>query len=318
MPQLSIVIVTYNCRDLLAGCLDSVGKQLRGKVDYEILVVDSGSTDLFPEDPLLADPAIRFRKLDYNAGFPGGNNIAFADARGDFILMLNPDTLLLDEGLPEMMSLLRLREDIGIISPRILNPDGSLQESVQDLPRFWNSIAAIFAIGRRRKTPGRAIGPVPVDSTTGAYMLFRASLLRDIGQLDEGLFWIEDMDFCYRAGQAGKKTYYDPRSEIIHFGGQSARKNRNLALSLQLTNRPRYFFRRGKPTIARILYLVTLLSLAARYVAYSLAFIFDWDARRLATLGVVSRSLLRERRLYLVGGQRPFARNHSTSKGTAA
>jgi hypothetical protein len=279
-------------------CLDSIYRHLGGRIEYEIVIIDNDSGDLDGSDPILSHDNLKFTKLSYNAGFPRANNIAFGTARGEYILMLNPDTVLLDAGILDMIRELKSTTDAGIISARVLNRDRSIQESVQDFPNLHNSAMRTFRLGWSRRHVHPSGLPVRVDSTTGAFMLFPASLLVDVGGLDEGLFWIEDIDFCYRAKLHGMATIYYPQSSVIHYGGQSAKKNANLSLYLQLTNRSRFFMRHEEKTKARILFVLTLFAVTMRYGLYCFYFAIDHDTKRLSVLDDVSGKLLRDWRFY--------------------
>ncbi|MDP2792323.1 MAG: glycosyltransferase family 2 protein, partial [Rectinemataceae bacterium] len=216
-PELSIVIVTYNCREYLAKCLKSVFRYLDGLIDYEIVIVDNASADLQMGDTLLDGDRVKFLKMPENAGFPRGNNIGFKMARGKFILMLNPDTELLDSGILPMIAILKERAEIGIIAPKTLSRDGTVQATVQEFPTLLSAIASILNLKRRAHTALKAIGPCVVATVMGSFMLFHSNLLKLAGNLDENLFWIEDIDFCYRAFQKGKATMYYPESHIVHY-----------------------------------------------------------------------------------------------------
>lgn len=310
--DLSIVVVTYNCRDYLANCLSTVEANLPGDLAYEVLVVDNNSKDIDESDPCLQDPKVFFTKLRSNLGFPAANNLAFGKARGRHILMLNPDTALVDGNLPAMLRFLESRPDLGIVAPLLLNADGTVQESVQAFPTLRNSLFSIIPGSHAGRPYWNQEGPTEVDSVSGACMLFRASLLREIGGLDERLFWIEDVDLCYRVRGAGGGVAVYPGCRIVHYGGRSAKRNPKLSLYLQLTNRARFFMVHGRRNYGRIVYLATMISLVARFALYAARTLADGHFGRIATLRKISSMLARDR-AYFFGSEGRAARG----KGTA-
>lgn len=298
MPELSIVIVSYNCYDYLAICLDSISRYIERFIDCEIIIVDNNSSDFDKIASSFNRDNVKIIKLDYNAGFPKANNIAFKEASGSFILMLNPDTKLMDSGIIEMVRLLKASSNMGIIAPKLLNPDMSIQESVQAIPNLANSVLRILGFTRYKKNFHMPKVPFLVDTVSGAFMLFPASFVREVGGLNEDLFWIEDIDFCNRAKLVGKSVMYFPYSCVVHYGGQSAKRNVNLSLYLQLTNRIRYFSYYGKKNTARLLYLVTMLAIVLRFFLYCGYVLVDGKYERLVTLRAITKKIVDDRIIY--------------------
>lgn len=292
--ELTIVIVTYNCRDYLAKCLSSIKENSPSDITYEIIVVDNNSHDIDENDECLNDKMVIFTKLRTNLGFPAANNLAFQMARGRYIMMLNPDTLLIDMNLCAMLQFLELNPKLGIVAPVLLNTDGTIQASVQVFPTLLNSLASIIPYGRRGVPYWDKALATQVDSVSGACMLFRASLIREVGGLDERLFWIEDIDLCCRVQRAGFGVAVYADCKIVHYGGESAKKNPKLSLYLQLTNRSRFFMVHDKRTYGRIVYLATLLSLFARFSLYIARTVRDGDFRRISILRKIALRLIKD------------------------
>jgi GT2 family glycosyltransferase len=226
---LSIIIVSWNVRRDLEVCLRS----LRDNSDFphEIIVVDNASADdtlqmlqAYPEVQLIANPD--------NRGFAAANNQGLAVARGDWLLLLNPDTIVPPSGLRTLLNFARAHPKAGVIGPRLLNPDGSLQYSCRHFPTIS---AAMF----RHTFMGRLFPhirsmrdylmcdwphdePREVDWLSGACMLINRQAYTQIGGLDEGFYWgSEDVDYCYRMHQAGWKVLYTPQPAIVHAIGRS-------------------------------------------------------------------------------------------------
>lgn len=286
--MLSIVIVSYNCRDYLEKCLASIRRHLEERIQYEIILIDNASVDLSCDEPILSDSHVRFFRQERNIGFPAGNNAGFAIAAGRYILMLNPDTELLDDGILEMIGILSRSQDIGIIAPRTLNSDLTVQRTVQHFPDFISAVASMFNVQRQFHPALRSDRARMVPTVMGSFMLFDASLAKRLDGLDESLFWIEDLDLCYRASESGLGTMYYPGSQIIHHGGKSSSRNPNTSLYMQLTNRPRYFLARGKRFQGIILYFIVLFAILFRYLLYGTKALCSGDTRRVKLMNRIT------------------------------
>ena len=241
----SVVIVNYNVRNLILKCLQSIYSNNNEKISLETIVVDNGSTDgsvgaikeLFPQVVIIEN--------NYNAGFPAANNMAFSISRGKYILMLNPDTEVIGEALQTLNAYLDCNPQVGLVAPELLNADGSHQLSTWRFPKM--SYIAMEMCHLSNFIPSKYYKdydyskPFEVESVSGAAMMFNRELLDSIGNLDERLFWIEDIDYCYRIWKTGKKIVYLPDAKIIHYIGQSARKNYAVSISNQIFNKVKFY-----------------------------------------------------------------------------
>jgi GT2 family glycosyltransferase len=240
--EISIVIVSYNVSDLLKSCLLSINKYTSNKA--EIIVVDNNSSDNTIEVLKKEFPNIILIENKENLGFPKANNQAFKIAKGKYIIMLNPDTELIDDAFKKLITQLETTS-IDIIAPKLLNTDLSLQDSVWRNPTIGSFLAETFHMKflckKKYYQDKDKSQPFEAESFSGAAILFKREVLDRIGLLDEKLFWIEDIDFCYRAKKAGLKLLYYPNAEIIHHIGQSAKKNYNISLSNQVFNKIKFF-----------------------------------------------------------------------------
>lgn len=242
MIDISIVIVSYNVKDLLHKCLSSI--YLYATNNIEVIVVDNDSKDEtievvqneFPQTILIANKE--------NSGFPKANNQAFKIAKGKYIFMLNPDTELIDDSLKKLFDFME-SSDTDIVAPKLLNTDLSLQLSVWRNPTFLSFLGETFYVKpmseKKNYSDIDKNSIFEADTFSGAAIFFRREIIDKIGMLDEKLFWIEDVDFCYRAKKAGLKLIYYPFAEIIHHIGQSAKKNYNISLSNQIFNKIKFF-----------------------------------------------------------------------------
>ena len=238
----SIIIVNYNVKDLLHSCLSSIYKFYSSDF-FEIIIVDNNSNDgslemikqNFPSSILISNSS--------NVGFSEANNQGMKIATGKFILLLNPDTEFINDSLKSMIDYLDSKPEIAILAPKLLNSDGSLQISCWKFPSIINTITETFflfnilKIGQYSKNKFTSI--FETDVASGACLSFRKELTNQIGMLDSNLFWMEDVDYCYRAKSIGKVVYY-PETEIIHHSGQSLKQNYKIAISNQIISKLKY------------------------------------------------------------------------------
>ena len=229
-PDLSIIIVSWNVRELLRKCLASV-EAGRDSLTLQVIVVDGASTDGSPDMVAAGFPRVELIPCADNVGFPRGNNIGLARATGRFLLLLNPDTVVLGDALPRMIDHLEANPDIGLLGPQLLNPDGSIQSSRRRFPSlatgFFEStwleglapgvLARYYAL----ELPDNAIADV--DWITGACVMGPRAVYERIGGLDEGYYmYSEELDWCRRIKDAGWRVVYFPRAQVVHHGGQSS------------------------------------------------------------------------------------------------
>jgi len=229
----SIVIVSYNGRDYLRRCLVSLQAHLRA-VEHEVIVVDNASRDGTPQMVREAFPQVRLIARDTNAGFAGGANHGLRAARGDAILLLNPDTTIDGDILSPMLSYLDAQPDTGILAPKLANEDGSLQLSCRAFPGFSTAIFNRYSLLTRLLPKNRFSQRylmsdfdhsriAGVDWVSAACWLLPRSTYERVGPLDEGYFWsIEDVDYCQRVHRAGLRVVYFPQAAVTHrIGGSS-------------------------------------------------------------------------------------------------
>lgn len=229
---LSVIIVSWNVRDLLERALDAVYTAGAHTPQLEIIVVDSASADGTPEMIRERYPQVRLIASDENLGFAKGNNRGIAEAHGDFLLLLNADTLVRGDALALLVSYLLEHPDAGMVGPRLLNADGTTQPSRRRYPTLL--VLFLESTWLHRLTPKRQLARFyvedradsdeqTVDWITGAAMLIRRQVLDDVGGLDEGYFmYSEELDWCHRIGDAGWKIAYTPAAEVVHYGGKSS------------------------------------------------------------------------------------------------
>ena len=240
-PTVSIIIVNWNTADLLLACLASIAD--RPSMPCELLVVDNASTDGSPARVRERFPDVRLLPQSENLGFARANNLALAEARGRYLLLLNPDTEVLPGALDSLVAFLAATPAAGIAGPPLWNPDGSHQPSVQAFPSLGSEFLRQTMLhrivpDRSRNGPHRR-ETRRVDAVTGAALAIRRECLDAIGPLDEDIFmFYEDTDWCRRAHEAGWGVWYVDGPGIVHHKGAASRgeaRTRTLVDSLRGT-----------------------------------------------------------------------------------
>jgi GT2 family glycosyltransferase len=233
--KLSIVIVNYNVKYFLEQALLSVFRS-KTDFDFEVFVVDNASVDGSVEMVNARFPEVRLIASEKNLGFSKGNNLAIRQAGGEFVLLLNPDTIIREDTLQQVVSFMDSHQDAGALGVKMIDGQGQfLPESKRGFPSpevAFYKMSGLARIFPKSKTFGKyhlgyldAEQTHVVDVLSGAFMLLRKSVLDAIGLLDEDYFMYgEDIDLSYRITLAGFKNYYYPHAPIIHFKGESTKK----------------------------------------------------------------------------------------------
>ena len=234
--KLSIVIVNYNVVYFLEQCLLSVYQAVRG-IDSEVFVVDNNSVDGSVEMLQEKFPAVQLIANKENLGFSKANNQAIRQAKGEYVLLLNPDTVVEADTFSKIIAFMDCTDDAGALGVKMVNGKGDfLPESKRSLPLPSVAFYKIFGLAKLFKKSQRfgkyhltyldADEIHSVEVLSGAFMLLRKSVLDNIGLLDEDYFMYgEDIDLSYRIIKSGYKNYYFPQTRIIHYKGESTKKS---------------------------------------------------------------------------------------------
>lgn len=234
--DVSVIIVNYNVKHFAEQCLHSV-KTATGELSIEVFLVDNGSTDGSVEYLKNRFPSVEIIVNDENLGFGRANNLALSRAKGRYLLILNPDTILGEDTIKQLVNYLDANPRAGAVGPKILTREGSFDiSSKRGLPTPW--VAFCRLSGLAKLFPGsRTFGrydllyldpdqPAEVDSLVGSCMMVRDEAYRQVGGFDEDYFMYgEDIDWCYRIKQAGWQVHYAPVTTIVHFRGESVRRS---------------------------------------------------------------------------------------------
>lgn len=265
--KLSIIIVSYNTKELTKACIMSVVGQYKKQLmdgEFEIIVVDNASSDntvATVNKQLLTHNKKYLRMIQNkkNYGFSKGNNIGAKKTRGKYLMFLNSDTKVLDKGLLRMMDFLERHERIGILGGRLQNKNGSSQASAGN---FYNLINVFFMLlgGERLGLLKFSLQKITkVDWVSGGAMMVRRNVFERLRGFDEAFFmYVEDMEFCFRAKKLGLLTYFYPNVTIVH--KELGSSNRSFAI-ISIYKGLLYFYKKHKNSIQ---YTVVKLLLMAK------------------------------------------------------
>lgn len=261
--DLSIIIVSWNVRDLLLQCLDSIFENQTAST-FEVLVVDNASTDGSPIQIKKRFPQVHLIENDNNVGFARANNQAISVSKGKYLLLLNPDTRVYVGALDHLVQFLETHPTAGAAGSRLLNPDGSLQPSCFPFPtlgrEFWRlfHLDKILPLALYRQNTWDIDAPRQVDVVQGTSLILRRAALDKVGLLDESYFvYTEETDLCYRLHKAGWSLFWVPKSCVVHYGGQSTRQiAQQMFISLYRTKTQ--YFRKHYGKLSAWLYRVIL------------------------------------------------------------
>lgn len=305
--DLSIVIVNWNTRALLADCLQSLNGQwstvnggqssttdnrlpltvYRSPIT-ETIVVDNASSDGSAAMVRERFPGVHLIENPRNAGFALANNQAICHSRGRYVMLLNSDTVVHEGALEALVAFMDAHPTAGACGPRLLNGDGSLQPSVHPMltpgREFWR-LSFLERLAPRAAYPVQdwdTVTPRPVEVIKGACLVLRRSALHQIGLLDDRYFmYTEEVDLCHRLAQAGWQLWYIPQPVVTHFGEASSRQVRE-EMYIQLYRSKLQFFRKfGGEEYARQAKALLALAYAPRAALASAVALTDpaWRAR---------------------------------------
>jgi GT2 family glycosyltransferase/lipopolysaccharide/colanic/teichoic acid biosynthesis glycosyltransferase len=234
-PSLSIIIVSFNVKDFLFQAIHSIRKAIRN-LSAEIIVVDNASWDGSVSMLEKSFPDVRIISNPTNLGFARANNRGIQESRGEYIVLMNPDTIVQEDTFETLLNFFSQDSQVGMAGCKILNPDGSLQLACRrSFPTPWVAFTKLVGLSRlfpKNRYFGRYnltyLNPdevTEVEAISGSFMMVRKNLVDEVGLLDESFFlYGEDLDWCYRIRKAGWKIYYVTATQIVHYKGASSKK----------------------------------------------------------------------------------------------
>lgn len=292
--KLSICIVSWNTRDLLRKCLASIYKY-PPSCDFEVFVADNNSSDGTPDMVAKDFPQVLLIKNKENLGFAGANNQIIEKTKGTYILLLNPDTEVFERSIDILIDLLDKNPGAGVVAPKLINSDGSLQRSCMGFPTlgamamrqlFLEALLPFNPYTQRYLMTGFKHDKLAeVDQPMGACLLVRKEIIDKLGAFDPQYYmFFDEVDLCFRIKKAGWRIFFDPASIVMHHGGTAVRKWSPFKLSRVWTASRNYYFRKhyGNPAlfalyladmtrviiIALVILLLFRIALSANFLGY--------------------------------------------------
>ena len=278
--DLSVIIVNWNTKKLLEDCLSTIYKYTE-ELEFEVIVVDNGSEDGSQDMVKKKFTQVRLILNEENLGFTKANNQGIKIAKGEYILLLNSDTYLVENSLKKLVEITQNKGKLGVLGPQLLNVDRSIQQSVgffPNLPQIFWWMSFIDDL-----PGGFVFKPYHVDHdsfyrkdrevdwVTGAALFLPSAVIKQVGTLDEKIFMYgEDVDWCWRIKKAGFNVYFTPQTSIVHIGrGSSGKISLNAILGEY--RGIIYFYKKHKAKSAlQIARLLLKIGALARVMVFSL------------------------------------------------
>lgn len=283
--KLSIVIICWNDLRVIGNCLRSIYSGIQSN-EFEVLVSDNGSSDGSVDFIRKSYPKVCILQNSANLGFAKGNNAGIRESQGQYILILNPDTIVHEGSLEKLVEFADRHPEAGAFGCRVLNPDGSYQVSARLFPTIWRSWLAALYLRRLASVsnifamdvyPGwRGDSERPVDWQSGCCVMFRGNLLKQLGNFDEQFFYhFEEVDLCRRVRSAGYSILFTPEATITHLGGQSVGRFPIRFAIERYRSRYKYFYKHYGARGLRHCQWFSLASIRIRQAGYSLIGFFN-------------------------------------------
>jgi GT2 family glycosyltransferase len=285
--DISFIVVSWNAKKYLVECLESIEKHAPG-TRYEIILVDNGSSDGSIEIVKQRFPAVNLICNGRNTGFAKANNIGIRKCRGRYICLINSDVKMLDGCLSTMIRYMDLHPSVGILGPRVLNPDFTKQDSCKYFPTLANEFFRAIAMDAILQDTRFNIVLKPhsspdvitkVDVLSGCFWMVRKEAFNQVGLLDERFFfYAEDKDLCKRFKEHGWQVVYNPDAQVIHYGGASS-ASAPIQFYIEMQRANLQYWEKHSRWRGKYLYPVILsLYHVNRIIGYRLAKIFRQDS----------------------------------------
>jgi GT2 family glycosyltransferase len=290
MFDVSIIIVSWNAKQHLLNCLNSLENAANG-YSQEIIVVDNASSDGSSDAAARQFPQVRLVKNKENLGFARANNIGIRQSSGRYICLVNSDVIVLNGCIENLISFMDNHPTTGMVGPRILNPDRTFQPSCRHFPSVWNNLCQ--ALGLNKLFPkSRFFSETfmnywahdtvqKVDVLSGCFWMVRRKALNEVGLLDEDFFiYGEDLDWCRRFYKTGWDVVFYPEAKAIHIGGASS-SNAPIKFYMEMQKADLQYWRKHHGRIAAAIdRMIILLHHTLRVFARALQYAFCQSHRK--------------------------------------
>ncbi len=229
--ELSIIIVSYNTCKYTLECLESLYRETKD-ISFEVILIDNASNDNTVEEVARKFPQVHLIPSKKNSGFAGGNNIAAEYAKGEYLLLLNPDTIVLNKAIEKLLAFARSNPGAGIYGGRTVFPDGTLNRSCYSKKTLWSQVCSVFGLTKIFSF-SPVFNPLPygswgydtirhVDIISGCFLMTKKDIWEKLGGFNPLFFmYAEEVDLCLRAKKIGCNPLFCPEAEIIHYRGAS-------------------------------------------------------------------------------------------------
>lgn len=296
MVDISVIIVSWNAKDLLDKCLMSIYKNTKN-CTFEIILIDNASTDGSPELVEEKYPAVKVIRNAENLGFAKANNMGIMRSGGRYVCLINSDAIALEGCLEGMCKHMDENPDIGVLGPKVFNADGSLQLTCRQFPTLWRNICRALAfdkffpksalLGSHFLTSRSHDKAQEVDYLSGCFMMARRRAIDQVGLLDDGFFfYAEDKDWCKRFWDCQWKVEYFPDAEAIHYlyGSSSSEPVRFYLLEIKANLR---YYNKHHTSLAKAGFIsITLLHQMVRIIGSSFNYIIKPSRRASSKINI--------------------------------
>jgi GT2 family glycosyltransferase len=257
VTDLSIVVLTWNTRELVLDCLASIEREIlsrrdAGRIEVETIVVDNGSADGTVEAVRRRFPWAELIPLPHNIGFAAGNNAGLRKISGRHAVLLNSDTVVLRDAFEICVRYLDGHPDVGVVGPQLLNPDCSKQNCIHNYPSLVTELVpkplleSLFP----RRFPSKRYehaGPIDVEAVLGACLFVRREVLDQVGPMPEDyFFFLEETDWCWRIRDAGWRVVHVPEARVVHVHGAATKKKIPARTRIEYHRSLYHFFRKNR------------------------------------------------------------------------
>ena len=254
MPEVSIIIVSWNAREYLIGCLMSLYEE--DPPWAEIIFVDNGSSDGSADAVEELFPEVRLIRSDENLGFAKANNIGIMASAGKFVCLMNSDMVVLGGCMETLKARMDSDPSAGLVCPRVLNPDMTLQPTCRRFPSLKGAFLSAIGLDSRNYMPHDSV--MEAEAVSGCFMLARRAAIDQAGLLDERFFfYAEDKDWCRRIKNSGWKIIYLPEAKAVHYGGSSSSAPVKIYIELHKANLK--YWRKHHGSARTIVYLAIVM-----------------------------------------------------------
>ena len=281
--DISIIIVSYNVKEYIISCIQSIYKHSSNKIDLEIIIIDNNSNDGSVSAINKKFPDLLLIKNDYNAGFSRAVNQGYKHSKGKYLFILNPDTCLIEDSIGKLLKKAEEIPNVGAIGPALINKENKVQKSFWREPTLINTVLSIYHLDFlnffKNYYDKSFANLSKVDSVSGCAILIPSGKFSELNGFNENLFWMDDIDFCTRLRLNNYGVYYFQKTRIIHYSGRSIAKNYKVAISNQMLSKLKYFNIYHSMLKTKFLKLSILIICILKIIIYLILYPFSFQNR---------------------------------------